>query len=129
MEIQPDEHDRAEIALHLAEEKLRLVTQIANIGIWDLDPITEILFWDEQCRKVFAYPLDLPVDYTTFLSVIHPEDREGLVEYWHSALVAGEPVEAEGRLRRFGFLPLVSLSSQPIAGPIRENHQVVRHKY
>ena len=36
-----------------------------------------------------------------WVEAIHPEDREGLVEYWHSALVAGEPVEAEGRLRRF----------------------------
>ena len=32
---------------------------------------------------------------------IHPDDRKALVEYWQSAVAAGEPVEAEARMRRF----------------------------
>jgi PAS domain S-box-containing protein len=36
-----------------------------------------------------------------WVEAIHPDDRQGLVEYWQSSLAAGEPVEAEGRLRRF----------------------------
>src|SRR4029450_4781788 len=36
-----------------------------------------------------------------WVEAIHPDDRDALVEYWQLALAAGEPVEAEGRLRRF----------------------------
>ena len=36
-----------------------------------------------------------------WVEAIHPDDRQRLVEYWQAALLAGEPVEAEGRLRRF----------------------------
>src|SRR5258708_7850390 len=32
---------------------------------------------------------------------LHPEDLNGLVDYWLSALASGEPGEIEGRLRRF----------------------------
>jgi len=36
-----------------------------------------------------------------WVEAIHPEDRQALVEYWQLALAAGEPIETEGRLRRF----------------------------
>jgi PAS domain S-box-containing protein len=32
---------------------------------------------------------------------LHPDDRNGLVDYWRSILASGEPGEIEGRLRRF----------------------------
>jgi PAS domain S-box-containing protein len=32
---------------------------------------------------------------------LHSDDLNGLVDYWRSALVSGEPGEIEGRLRRF----------------------------
>ncbi len=32
---------------------------------------------------------------------LHPDDLNGLVEYWRSVLAAGKPGEIEGRLRRF----------------------------
>src|SRR6202158_6094254 len=32
---------------------------------------------------------------------LHPDDLNGLVDYWRSVLASGEPGEIEGRLRRF----------------------------
>src|SRR5260370_29840448 len=32
---------------------------------------------------------------------LHPDDLNGLVDYWRSVLVSGEPAEIEARLRRF----------------------------
>ena len=66
----------AEEARRVAEERLRLATEGANIGTWDLDLATGYLFWDERCRAAFDYPLDRPVDYAAFLSMLHPDDRE-----------------------------------------------------
>ena len=34
-------------------------------------------------------------------TAIHPDDVNGLVEFWQSALASGLPVEAEARMRRF----------------------------
>ena len=34
-------------------------------------------------------------------SVIHPDDRPGLLETWRRVLEAGQPAEAEARFRRF----------------------------
>jgi PAS domain S-box-containing protein len=70
------ERRQAETALRIADERLRLATESAHIGTWDLDPVTDHLFWDERCRAAFDYPLDLPIDFPTCLSLIHDEDRE-----------------------------------------------------
>ena len=32
---------------------------------------------------------------------IHPDDRQGLAEYWQTCLASGLPGETEGRMRRF----------------------------
>ena len=36
-----------------------------------------------------------------WVSVIHPDDRPGLIETWQRVLEAGQPKEAEARFRRF----------------------------
>lgn len=78
-----------EAALRVAEERLRLATQGANIGTWDLDLINDTLFWDARCRAAFDYPLALPIDYPTCLSLIHPDDRPAVEEAVASALAPG----------------------------------------
>src|SRR5262249_28115209 len=32
---------------------------------------------------------------------LHPDESEGLLDYWRSVVAAGQPSEIEGRLRRF----------------------------
>lgn len=65
-----------ESTLTVIAERLQIATASARIGTWDLDPVADTLFWDAQCRAAFGYPLDLPIDYPTCLSLIHPDDRE-----------------------------------------------------
>jgi PAS domain S-box-containing protein len=60
----------------LSEERLRLAVWATGLGTWDLDPTTGALHWDERCRALFGMPPDAPVDYATFLSLVHPADRE-----------------------------------------------------
>ncbi len=36
-----------------------------------------------------------------WVSVIHPDDRPGLLDTWRRVLEAGQPKEAEARFRRF----------------------------
>jgi PAS domain S-box-containing protein len=61
---------------HLNEERLRLAVEATGLGTWDLDPLTGALHWDERCKALFGVPPDASLDYDTFLSLVHPEDRE-----------------------------------------------------
>ncbi len=65
----------AERALREREELLRLATHATGLGAWDLDPHTGVLQWSDQCRAIFGLGPDEPVDYTRFLSLLHPDDR------------------------------------------------------
>lgn len=64
-------------ALQLSEERLRLAMEATGLGTWDYDPATGHLLWDERCKALFGLPPDAEVkNYDTFLSALHPEDRE-----------------------------------------------------
>jgi PAS domain S-box-containing protein len=71
---------------HLHEERLRLAVEATGLGTWDLDPLTGALHWDERCKALFGLSPDASVDYGTFLSLVHPEDREHLHQVVQQAL-------------------------------------------
>ena len=66
----------ARASLSASEERLRLATESAGIGTWDLDPATGHLFWDARCNAAFGLAPDASVDYEGFLNLLHPEDRD-----------------------------------------------------
>ncbi|TSD63475.1 PAS domain S-box protein [Inquilinus sp. KBS0705] len=64
-------------ALKKGEEDLRLATQAAELGTFDMDPITRKLVWDKRCGELFGITKDGPINYDeTFLLGLHPDDRE-----------------------------------------------------
>jgi len=70
------EGTRAEEELRGSEDRLRLAVESAGLGTWDFDPVTRRSRWDERCKEIFGLPSATQVDYETFLSRLHPEDRE-----------------------------------------------------
>lgn len=63
--------------LQKSEENLRLATQSAELGTFDMDLVNRSLVWDKRCRELFGMDEDSPVDYeTSFLLGLHPDDRE-----------------------------------------------------
>ncbi len=59
-----------------SRERIRLATEAADIGIWDVDPATGTLRWDDRCRALFGLPANAEVDYqTSFFAALHPDDR------------------------------------------------------
>ncbi|MFE8600143.1 PAS domain-containing protein [Archangium violaceum] len=75
--------------VHVAEERLRLATEAMGLGIWDMDPTTDALVWDERMRAIFGLPADAPMDYPTFLSRVHPEDRPQVERRMREAITPG----------------------------------------
>ncbi|AKJ02879.1 PAS domain S-box-containing protein [Archangium gephyra] len=70
----------------LHEERLRLAVEATGLGTWDLDPLTGALHWDERCKALFGVPPEASLDYDTFLSLVHPEDREHVHQVVQRAL-------------------------------------------
>ncbi len=65
----------AEGALRASEERLRLAKQAAGLGIFDCDLKRNIVYWDNQMRKLWGEHLGETVSYEEFVARIHPEDR------------------------------------------------------
>ena len=68
----------AEQALLESEERLRIASESAQIGIWDYDLTTDTLRWDDRTRALFGLSYDAPVSYDVFLAGLHPEDRDAI---------------------------------------------------
>ena len=76
----------AEQALHESEERRRMASEAAQIGIWDYDLTTNTLRWDERTRALFGVSVDAPIDYEVFLAGVHPDDRDATQEAVQKAL-------------------------------------------
>lgn len=70
------EAKRAEEALRASEEQLRLATDAAGIGLWDLDVLTGTIYWTPRVRAVFGMRPDEPVGIDDFYPHIHPGDHD-----------------------------------------------------
>ncbi|MEO7211380.1 ATP-binding protein [Mucilaginibacter sp.] len=64
--------------LQKSEENLRLATQAAEVGTFDLDLLNHSMVWDRRCRELFGMEdFDGPVSYDNqFLLGLHPDDKE-----------------------------------------------------
>jgi len=60
----------------LAEERLELATQGADIGTWHWNVQEDTIIWSDRCRELFGVPVDTPITYERFAEALHPDDRD-----------------------------------------------------
>jgi diguanylate cyclase (GGDEF)-like protein/PAS domain S-box-containing protein len=63
-----------ELAAHAA--LLDEAQQIARVGSWDWDLVTDEAVWSDGMRRIFGLDRDVPVSLGVFLDHVHPDDRE-----------------------------------------------------
>lgn len=61
--------------LQESEQQLRLATEAAEIGLWDVDNVTGTLFWPPRVKAMFGISPDVPVTLADFYAGLHPDDR------------------------------------------------------
>lgn len=72
------EKKKAEEALRRSLQRLDLVMESADIGLWyNALPLAN-LNWDERCRRHFGLGPDDEVSIELFYELIHPDDRESI---------------------------------------------------
>jgi len=74
------ERRAAEQALSRSEMRARLAIEGAELGLWDFDPRTGEMNWDERCRSMFGLDADDEVNFDAYLARIHPDDRRRMAD-------------------------------------------------
>jgi PAS domain S-box-containing protein len=92
-----EERRRVEAKLRESEADLQLAQEAANLGRWSWDLRMQELTWSDRCKALFGLPLDAPVNYETFLGVIHLDDRERIDVAVSQAIRQGRDYDVEMR--------------------------------
>ena len=81
-----EQTEQAGAALRQAEERLRLATEAAELGTWEVDPGTGALDWSHRARVIFGVADNAPVNHQVFLDRLHPDDHERVLAARQRAL-------------------------------------------
>ncbi len=68
------------------EERARLAIEASRLGIWDYNPLTEELQFDEATIKMFEHDSRQPVNLEAFWTKMHPDDRETALQKMQRAI-------------------------------------------
>ncbi len=79
------ERKRAEEKLLKQQYFLQKAQELGSIGSWELDIEKNELLWTDGNYRIFGLPLGSKLTYETFLSCVHPEDREYVDTQWKAA--------------------------------------------
>jgi PAS domain S-box-containing protein len=60
--------------MHDRDERLRQAIRVGNIGIFDHDHDTDVIFWSLELRQFYGWDPEEPATLPKILSHVHPED-------------------------------------------------------
>jgi len=93
------ERKEAEIKLAVLAERLRLVTQATNDGIWDWDMVTNQAWVSDTYYDATGLPRDTPLTHEGWVGRIHPDDRDRVLASTARVIESGDATwSAEYRL-------------------------------
>lgn len=72
-------------ALAIGEERLRLATEAADVGFWDVDIVNDVLIWPPLVKQMFGISAAAPVSMADFYAGLHPDDRDATVAAFNAA--------------------------------------------
>ncbi len=67
---------RIRAELELSEHSLRLATDAAEVGTWDLDLTTNVLTWSGRTKAMFGLAADASCSMADFYASLHPDDLD-----------------------------------------------------
>ncbi len=92
-----------ERSLRESEDRLRLALASADTGTWDWDLGSGAFTWDQRMRELWGLMPDEPVTIDTYLSALHPQDREPTLMAIEKAQQVGDgPAEYDVEHRVIG---------------------------
>jgi len=96
-----DERKRAEAALRISEERLRLAVETTSLGIWDADLVNDQRKWPAEARQILGLSDGAPITQASLLERVHPEDRSRVeAQFFANPAGRGETFGGEFRIIR-----------------------------
>ncbi|MBW4651592.1 MAG: PAS domain S-box protein [Kaiparowitsia implicata GSE-PSE-MK54-09C] len=102
------ERKQAETKLRASEERLRLASEAAQVGVYEYIPKADRVSWSPLLKTMYGLPADADVTFVQFSELVHPDDRaqtftrlgkffhrEDLSPYEHEFRI----VQADGEVR------------------------------
>ena len=86
--------------LEISEKRLNLAADSANLGMWEWDIAPDELWITDKGRTLFGFGASEKLDLDRFKNVVHPEDRERVLQVIQNTLRTGDDYEAEYRALR-----------------------------
>lgn len=95
---------KVEQELREKDELLNKAHEIAHLGSWSLDLISNKLVWSDEIYRIFGMePNEFPATYEGFLDAVHPDDREAVdLAYTNSIKEGKDSYEIEHQIVRRG---------------------------
>lgn len=56
------------------QERFRFAIEAARFGIWEVDPVTKVVRWDDRCASLFGLSSGRDIPYEEAIRHIHPDD-------------------------------------------------------
>lgn len=92
------EHKCVEELLRKSETRLRLAQASGDITTWEADLVNNRQWWSENCISMLGFPALSEPTWEDFLSVVHPEDRQRMIDTAQSHIEHGTPYDVEFRV-------------------------------
>jgi len=91
--------DKELLEININESRLKTVQALANIGNWELDLITNELYWSDEIFNLFEIDKNkFEASYEAFLDAIHPDDRDSVNGAYLNSLETKEKYTIKHRL-------------------------------
>ena len=87
-----------EADLRETEERMELAASAAELGMWMWDIVRNAIWITDKGRALFGFGASEKLDFDRFRSVLHPEDRESVLEAIENSLRTGAEYRSEYRV-------------------------------
>jgi PAS domain S-box-containing protein len=92
---------RVQRDLELEQARLSEAEHIAALGSWEWDIPRDRVTWSPELCRIYGLDADaFPRTYHGFLTHVHPDDREALMEKMEAAFQQGTPLAIDHRILR-----------------------------
>ena len=89
-----------EEALRHSEMSLAEAQQIAHVGSWEWDILINEVRYSDETYRLLGISLGTPANYESFISSVHPDDRDAVEKVIESALCQKTPDSIDFRIVR-----------------------------
>ncbi len=89
------ERKQLEQELQQSRNNLLEAQQIARVGSWDWDILTNIISYSDEFHRIFGQHIG---NFETFLDSLHPDDRKSVEKSVNEALWANKPYDIDYRI-------------------------------